>query len=115
MASFRRLSVALSAFPVFWTLVAVVGLKSTRTLLSPLKEFIPPMALSPFCLAYTPQEKRLRLFPYLRMLYGNRNTLLRYVEHVEDHGLVASVLAVVDGADHFDDRLAGLDGLLLAV
>ena len=49
------------------------------------------------------------------MLDCNWRSILRYIEHVKDNGLVAAVLAVVDRPDHLDDGLTGLDGLFLAV
>ena len=49
------------------------------------------------------------------MLDCQRQTFLRKVEHVEDDGLRATVLAVVDGVHHLDHGLALVNGLLLAV
>ena len=49
------------------------------------------------------------------MLHGEGQVLLREVEHVEDDGLRAAILAVVDGVHHLDDGLALMHGLLLAV
>ena len=49
------------------------------------------------------------------MLHGEGQVLLREVEHVEDDGLRAAVLAVVDGVHHLDDGLALMHHLLLAV
>ena len=49
------------------------------------------------------------------MLYGEWGSLLREVEHVEYDGLVASVHAAVNGADHLDDCIACTYYLPLAV
>lgn len=49
------------------------------------------------------------------MLHCDLGSGLGDVEHVENDGLVASVLAVVYGADHLDYRLSRLDRRLLAV
>ena len=49
------------------------------------------------------------------MLHGQRQVLLREVEHVEDDVFLAAVLAVVDGVHHLDDGLALMHRLLLAV
>ena len=51
----------------------------------------------------------------LRMLHGQRQTLLRKVEHVEDNGLGASVLAMMDSVYHFHDNFALSHHFLLAV
>ena len=40
------------------------------------------------------------------MLNSEWHIFLREVEHVEDHILIASVLAVVDGVHHLDNGLA---------
>ena len=49
------------------------------------------------------------------MLHGQGQTLLREVEHVEDDGLRAAVLAVVDGVHHLHDHLALVYRILPAV
>ena len=49
------------------------------------------------------------------MLHGQRQTLLREIEHIEDDGLRASVLTVVDGVHHLHDGFALMHGLLFAV
>ena len=49
------------------------------------------------------------------MLHSQREVFLREVEHVEDDGLRASVLAVVDGAYHLYDGLALMHHLRLSV
>ena len=49
------------------------------------------------------------------MLHGQRQVLLREVEHIENDGLRASVLAVVDGVHHLDDGLALMHSFLFAV
>ena len=49
------------------------------------------------------------------MLHGQGQTLLREIEHVEDDGLRAAVLAVVDGVHHLDDGLALMHYFFLAV
>ncbi len=46
------------------------------------------------------------------MWHGQGLSFLREVEHVEDNGLLAAVLAVVDGADHLDDGFALVDDFL---
>ena len=43
------------------------------------------------------------------MLHGEGHVLLREVEHVEDDGLRAAVLAVVDGVHHLDDGFTLVD------
>ena len=40
---------------------------------------------------------------HLRVRHGQREAFLREIEHVEDGGHGASVLAMVDGSDHLDD------------
>ncbi len=57
----------------------------------------------------------LALLLHLRIRHRQRQSFLREVEHVEDGGLGASVLAVVDGADHLDDGLARTDDLFRPV
>ena len=49
------------------------------------------------------------------MLHGERQVFLREVEHVENDGLRAAVLAVVDGVYHLDDGLTLMHRFLLAV
>ena len=49
------------------------------------------------------------------MLHGEGQVLLREIEHIEDDGLRAAILSVVDGVHHFYDGLALMYGLLLAV
>ena len=49
------------------------------------------------------------------MLHGQRQVLLREVEHVEDAVLRAAVLTVVDGTHHLHDGFALVHHLLLAV
>ncbi len=52
---------------------------------------------------------------HLGMLHRQGQAFLREVEHVEDNGLVASVLAMVDGAYHLHDGLALMHYLLITV
>ena len=49
------------------------------------------------------------------VLDGERNAGLGAVEYVEDDGLGAAVLAVVNGVDHLHDRFAGVDDLFRAI
>ena len=49
------------------------------------------------------------------MLYGQGQIFLREVEHVEDTVLLATVLAMVDGAYHLYDSLALMHHLRLAI
>lgn len=49
------------------------------------------------------------------MLFGYCQTGCGYVEHVQYHGLVASVLAAMDCAYHFDERLALVERTFIAV
>ena len=49
------------------------------------------------------------------MLDGDRLTGFGDVEHVQDHLFVASVLATMDGAHHFDDGFALMEGAFVAV
>ena len=49
------------------------------------------------------------------MLHGQGQVFLREVEHIEDDGFRASVLAVVDGIDHLYDSLTLVDYFLLAI
>ena len=49
------------------------------------------------------------------MLNGDGLTGLGDVEHVQDHLFVPSVLATMDGADHFDDGFAFVEGAFVAV
>ena len=49
------------------------------------------------------------------MLYRQGQTWLRKVEHVENDGLAAPVLAVMDGVHHLHNDLALMNHLLIAV
>ena len=49
------------------------------------------------------------------MLYGQGLAFLRSVEHIEDYGPVAAVLAVVGGIHHLHDSLALVYRFLLSV
>ena len=49
------------------------------------------------------------------MLNGNGLTGFGNVEHVQDDLFVASVLATMDGAHHFNDSFALMEGALVAV
>ena len=49
------------------------------------------------------------------MLDGDCLTWFGDVEHVQDHLFVPSVLATMDGADHFDDSLTFVEGAFVAV
>ena len=49
------------------------------------------------------------------MLYGDGLTGGGDIEHVQDHLFVPSVLATMDGADHFDDGFAFVEGAFVAV
>ena len=48
-------------------------------------------------------------------MHGERLVFLRSVEHIEDYGLVAAVLAVVGGIHHLHDSLALMYRFLLSV
>lgn len=49
------------------------------------------------------------------MLDSQRHILLREIEHVEYHRLVAAVLAVVYSPDHLHDSLAFMHDFLVAL
>ena len=50
-----------------------------------------------------------------RVWYGKRLPFLGKVEHIKNHGYIASVLAVMDGAYHLHDRLTFVYGFLFPV
>lgn len=49
------------------------------------------------------------------MLYGDGLTGGGDIEHVQDHLFVATVFAAMDGAHHFDDGFALMEGAFVAV